>query len=105
MGRPCTDAGHGERDQARICLVSVLRHDQRAALRVVVAVLGRVVAVVEDQFAGLRTGWDRDGVVGRADVDVAEGEHDDADDDERDDASWREGSLRPAAPVSLVVIG
>jgi hypothetical protein len=37
-------------------------------------------------------------------MDVAEGEHHDADDHEGDDASGREGSLRLAAPFPLLVV-
>ena len=92
--RACADPSDGKRDQARVRLVPVLRDDERAAVGVVVALLGRVVAVVEDQVAGLRTGRDRDRVVARADVEVAEAEHHDADDDEGDDARRREGSRR-----------
>ena len=88
--------GSAIRRESALCRFS--GHDERSAVGVVVALLGGVLAVVEDQVAGLRTGRDRDRVVARADVDVAEGEHDDADDDEGDDASRREGSLRLAAP-------
>ena len=72
IGRPCPDACHRQRDQARARLVPVLRDDERATVGGVAAVLRRVVAVVEDQVARLRAGRDRDRVVARADVDVAE---------------------------------
>ena len=79
IGRPCPDACHRQRDQARVRLVPVLRDDERATVSGVAAVLRRVVAVVEDQVARLRAGRDRDRVVARADVDVAEAEHDEPD--------------------------
>ena len=102
IGRPCPDACHRQRDQARARLVPVLRDDERATVGGVAAVLRRVVAVVKDQVARLRAGRDRDRVVARAHVDVAEGEHDEPDDDEGGDAGGRE---RPPAFLLLVWSG
>ena len=70
----------------------VLGHDERAAVGGVAAVLGRVVAVLEDQVAGLGTGGDRDRVgVGR-EAEVPETEDRQSDEAEGDDPGRGEGA-------------
>ena len=53
VGGASQDPGHRQRDQARLRARSVLRHDQRAAVRGHRTLLGRVSARVHGQLAGL----------------------------------------------------
>ena len=59
--RPCTDASHRQGDQPRLRVGPVLGHDECPAVGSVAAVLGRVVAALQRQVAGLRTCGHGDG--------------------------------------------
>ena len=84
--RAGADAGHRHRDQPRLRIGPVLRHDERPAVGRVAAVLGVVGARVEEQVAGERTGRDGDGVAAPSRPEVRQAEDDQPDEDESDDS-------------------
>ena len=90
--REGADAGDRQRDQPRLRVGPVLRHDERAAVGRVAALLRGVVAVLEDQVAGLRTVRHRDRIRAGREAKVGETGDEDADQHEGDDSCGREGS-------------
>ena len=85
----CADPRHRQRDQARVRLVTVLAHDERAAIGAIAAVLGRVAAGVQHELAGVRARRHGDRV-GAAEVEVREAECREGDERESGDSRWAE---------------
>ena len=87
-------------DQARVRIVAVLGHDERPAIRGGGAVLGRVVAALERQLAGMRAGRHGDGLRAAGEVEVAEREREEGDQGEAGDPAASE-AFRRRFPLPL----
>jgi DNA-directed RNA polymerase specialized sigma24 family protein len=85
------DARHRQRDQPRSRVGPVLGHHQRSAVGIVVIVLGRVGAGVEDQVPGFRAIRHGDRFVARAKTEVDQTRRQHRDDHEGDDPRGWEG--------------
>ena len=87
-------ARHGQCDQPRPWIETVLGHDERSAVGGVGAVFGVVGTALEGKVAGLRPRGDGDPVVAGSEAEVREPRHRECDESEGDDSRGTERPCR-----------